>query len=91
MTDDECPVCNDYILPGDLRIDIWASDVKEDGMENQVSETTNLHAACFMDLVKIGDVRGGKISRTKIMEGRVKRKQDEDNNYYLEVVEEDDN
>lgn len=83
----ECPVCEDWMLEDDLVEEITSIRLKGTQMDYQsaIVENVTLHAACFMDLIKIDDVRGGKLSRTKIMEGKVKRKQDEDGEYYLEV------
>lgn len=88
MTDEECPVCDDYILPDDLIMELTSIRVGEDELHQAVTNHATLHAGCFMDLINIDDIRGATkqaLNRTAIMEGRVKRKQDEDNNYYLEV------
>lgn len=85
--DEKCPVCEDWILPEDTVQDITSVIIGDIDVEDTIVEHLEIHASCFMDLIVIDDVRGGKINRTAIMEGRVKRREDDDHNYYLEIVE----
>lgn len=92
MTDEECPVCDDYILPEDLIIELTSIRVGEEEHQEVITNHTTLHSSCFMDLINIDDIRGDTkqaLSRTAIMEGRIRRIKEQDGDYYLKVIDND--